>query len=86
MKKERNERPVRMKADRQTLKEREERLMKKERNERPVRMKEQERKAAERRKIIDQRCGQPKVLEGANEGISRCQVKGHRTSEFLINI
>lgn len=30
--------------------------------------KEQERKAAERRKIIDQRCGQPKNLEGANEG------------------
>jgi len=29
--------------------------------------KEQERKSAERRKIIDQRCGQPKNLEGANE-------------------
>jgi len=29
--------------------------------------KEQERKASERRKIIDQRCGQPKTLEGANE-------------------
>ncbi|KAL7640707.1 UNVERIFIED_CONTAM: hypothetical protein RMT77_008982 [Armadillidium vulgare] len=29
--------------------------------------KEQERKASERRKIIDQRCGQPKILEGANE-------------------
>lgn len=36
--------------------------------------KEQERKAAERRKIIDQRCGQPKNLEGANEG------KRHLTS------
>lgn len=30
--------------------------------------KEQERKSAERRKIIDQRCGQPKNLDGANEG------------------
>jgi len=29
--------------------------------------KEQERKSAERRKIIDQRCGQPKNLEGAND-------------------
>lgn len=29
--------------------------------------KEQERKATERRKIIDQRCGQAKNLEGANE-------------------
>ena len=30
--------------------------------------KEQERKSAERRKIIDQRCGDAKNLEGANEG------------------
>merc|ERR1711955_98421 len=29
--------------------------------------KEQERKAAERRKVIDQRCGQPKNLEGVSE-------------------
>jgi len=33
--------------------------------------KEQERKSAERRKIIDQRCGQPKNLEGANEDALR---------------
>jgi len=33
--------------------------------------KEQERKSAERRKIIDQRCGQPKNLEGANEAALR---------------
>jgi len=33
--------------------------------------KEQERKAMERRKIIDQRCGQPKNLEGANEAALR---------------
>ena len=30
--------------------------------------KEQERKAAERRKVIDERCGQPKDLESASEG------------------
>ncbi|KAF2349116.1 Troponin, partial [Trinorchestia longiramus] len=30
--------------------------------------KKQERKAAERCKIIDQRCSQPKNFEGANEG------------------
>ena len=30
--------------------------------------KEQERKAMERRKVIDERCGQPKDLESASEG------------------
>ena len=30
--------------------------------------KEQERKAAERRKVIDERCGQPKDLDNASEG------------------
>jgi hypothetical protein len=30
--------------------------------------KEQERKAAERKRIIDERCGKPKKLEDANEG------------------
>ena len=30
--------------------------------------KEQERKAAERRKVIDERCGLPKDLENASEG------------------
>jgi hypothetical protein len=30
--------------------------------------KEQERKAAERRKVIDERCGQPKDLDSASEG------------------
>lgn len=30
--------------------------------------KEQERKAAERRRIIEQRCGKPRDLESANEG------------------
>jgi hypothetical protein len=30
--------------------------------------KEQERKAQERRRIIEERCGQPKNLENANEG------------------
>merc|ERR1711988_352567 len=37
--------------------------------------KEQERKAAERRKVIDERCGQPKDLDNASEDtlISICQ-------------
>merc|ERR1712228_342946 len=37
--------------------------------------KEQERKAAERRKVIDERCGQPKDLESASEDalIAICQ-------------
>jgi hypothetical protein len=30
--------------------------------------KEQERKAAERKRIIDQRCGKPKNVDDANEG------------------
>jgi hypothetical protein len=30
--------------------------------------KEQERKAAERKRIIDERCGKPKNLEDSNEG------------------
>ena len=30
--------------------------------------KEQERKAAERRKVIDERCGQPKSTGGLSEG------------------
>jgi hypothetical protein len=30
--------------------------------------KEQERKAAERKRIIDERCGKPKNVEDANEG------------------
>ena len=30
--------------------------------------KEQERKAAERREVIDRRCGQPKSLDGLGEG------------------
>ena len=30
--------------------------------------KEQERKAAERKRIIDERCGKPKIIEDANEG------------------
>lgn len=30
--------------------------------------KEQERKAAERRRIIEQRCGRPRDLQSANEG------------------
>lgn len=34
--------------------------------------KEQERKAAERRRIIEQRCGKPKNVEGDNEGIYYC--------------
>lgn len=33
--------------------------------------KEQERKAAERRRIIEERCGRPKDLESANEGMRR---------------
>merc|ERR1712227_933547 len=33
----------------------------------PERKKEQEMKAAERRKVIDERCGKPKSLEGASE-------------------
>lgn len=32
--------------------------------------KEQERKAAERRRIIEQRCGKPRDLQSANEGKS----------------
>ena len=31
--------------------------------------KEQERKMAERRRIIEQRCGQKKPVEGANDGM-----------------
>jgi len=30
--------------------------------------KEQERKAAERKRIIDERCGKPKIIDDANEG------------------
>ena len=30
--------------------------------------KEQERKAAERKRIIDERCGKPKIVDEANEG------------------
>ena len=30
--------------------------------------KEQERKAAERKRIIDERCGKPKIVDDANEG------------------
>jgi hypothetical protein len=43
--------------------------------------KEQERKAAERKKIIDQRCGKPKNVDDANEGKGKV-VHGHR-KEFL---
>ena len=37
--------------------------------------KEQERKAMERRKVIDERCGQPKDLESASEGWNFFQKK-----------
>lgn len=40
--------------------------------------KEQERKAAERRKIIDERCGKAKNLDGANEGIVWQTISGTR--------
>merc|ERR1712112_382671 len=45
--------------------------------------KEQERKSAERRKIIDQRCGQPKNLEGANEEQLKAICKEYHERLFL---
>ncbi|RXG73194.1 Troponin I [Armadillidium vulgare] len=45
--------------------------------------KEQERKASERRKIIDQRCGQPKILEGANEETLKQICKEYHERLFL---
>jgi hypothetical protein len=38
--------------------------------------KEQERKAAERKRIIDQRCGKPKNVDDANEGKDKVET-GH---------
>ena len=37
--------------------------------------KEQERKAAERKRIIDERCGKPKIIDDANEGEKIVRVK-----------
>jgi hypothetical protein len=37
--------------------------------------KEQERKAAERKRIIDERCGKPKNVEDANEGKHTAKLK-----------
>jgi len=45
--------------------------------------KEQERKSAERRKIIDQRCGQPKNLEGANDEQLKAICKEYHERLFL---
>jgi hypothetical protein len=52
--------------------------------------KEQERKAAERKRIIDQRCGKPKNVDDANEGkgklvitYSSCPGATIRTEECL---
>jgi len=45
--------------------------------------KEQERKSAERRKIIDQRCGQPKNLDGANEELLKAICKEYHERLFL---
>lgn len=36
--------------------------------------KEQERKAAERKRIIDQRCGKPKNVDDANEGKANAEI------------
>merc|ERR1712080_584241 len=46
--------------------------------------KEQERKAAERRKVIDQRCGQPKSLEGVSEDglIKLCEAYYKKVNEL----
>lgn len=46
--------------------------------------KEQERKSAERRKIIDQRCGQPKNLDGANDGDLRKILEDYQERVRLI--
>merc|ERR1739838_857001 len=45
--------------------------------------KEQERKSAERRKIIDQRCGQPKNLDGANDEALKQICKEYHERLFL---
>merc|ERR1712059_242333 len=46
--------------------------------------KEQERKAAERRKVIDERCGQPKSLEGVSEDqlIALCEAYYKKVNEL----
>jgi len=38
--------------------------------------KEQERKAAERKRIIDERCGKPKIIDDANEGEKKVRLSG----------
>merc|ERR1712180_95186 len=45
--------------------------------------KEQERKSAERKKIIEQRCGQAKNLEGANEELLKAICKEYHERLFL---
>ncbi|WP_407807976.1 troponin, partial [Staphylococcus aureus] len=39
--------------------------------------KEQERKAAERRRIIEERCGKPKLIDDANEDQLQSICKGY---------
>ena len=44
--------------------------------------KEQERKAGERRRIINERCGNPKAIDGANEGKKIFFKHFHKLSSF----